>query len=116
MRKLFLLELLVVSIMLNPAFAKTRTDLVGGSANYDQNISIVNILGNTNLPDPGMTPSSLLIKYFNGGTFPCWTATVDYHDEYIVHAGPGLGCVAKINQIVVMPLRVADRLMVYQGQ
>ncbi len=110
-----ILSWLGLSLLASTAFAKTHTDLVTSSTHYQQTISIVNVLANTNLPDPGMTPTPIIVKYYNGGTLPCWAAAVNYQDEYIAHAGPGLGCVNKINQIIIMPVVVAEKLAVYHG-
>lgn len=114
MKKQFL-SWLSLSLLVSTGFAKTHSDLVTSSTGYQQTISIMNVLANTNLPDPGMTPTPLIVKYYNGGTLPCWTAAVNYQDEYIAHAGPGLGCVNKINQISIIPVVVAEKLAVYRG-
>lgn len=86
-----------------------------GGNNFTQSIQVVNLLANHTLSDTGMTPTGVLIKYFNGGSSPCWSTTLNYQNDATIHAGPTQGCQAKVNMIEIMPLLVADKLKTYQG-
>lgn len=113
-------NIIVSSIFLSlafsaPAFAIMDAQDLDLKAEYTQSIHIVNLLANTGLSDSGMTATPVIVKYYNGGSNPCWTTTLNFHQDTSAHAGPGLGCVAKINQVVIMPLVVADKLKTYTG-
>lgn len=92
----------------------TKPTLVTG--NITQSIQIINLLANINLSDPGMTPTSVIIKYYNGGSNPCWASALNYQEDTTVHAGPWLGCIEKINEIVIDPVLVANKLKTYENQ
>jgi len=84
--------------------------------NYTQSIHVVNLLANTSLPEVGMTGTPVIVNYFNGNSYPCWTTTLHFREDTTVHAGEAwMGCVAKINQVVVQPLLVVNKLKTYLG-
>lgn len=98
------------------AFASMDAKDLSLATQYSQSIHVVNLLANTNLADPGMTTTPVIVKYFNGNAYPCWTSVLGFKEDTTVHAGgPKLGCGDKINQVVVMPVLVADKLKTYLG-
>lgn len=107
--------LLMSLILSTPALALMDDKDLNPKGEYTQSIHVVNLLANTNLADSGMTPTAVIVKYYNGGANPCWTTTLKFHEDTAVHAGPGLGCVAKIDQITVTPITVAEKLKTYSG-
>lgn len=82
---------------------------------YTQSIYVVNFLANKNIADPGMTPTAILVDYYNGDQKPCWSKRINYQEDDTIHAGPTQGCVNKVNRVVVTPMAVAEKLNIYQG-
>lgn len=80
-----------------------------------QSLQVINLLANTNLTDPGMTTTPVVVKYYNGYEYPCWVSTLGYQTDTTVHAGPGLGCGANITEVIVSPMVVAEKLHTYKG-
>lgn len=111
MRNLFLG--IVLSILSITALASkdltTQHDII-------QSIQVINLLANTELPNPGMTPTPVIIKYYNGRSEPCWISKLNYQDDTTIHVGPWMGCVNKVTELVVTPVIVADKLKTYQSQ
>lgn len=109
--------LLIGSLAVN-AMAKSLSDLDARTAStggeYTQSIHVVNLLANGGLPDPGMTRTPVIVKYYNGSSWPCWTYTLNYQDDYTIHTGPTQGCVNKVNQVVITPMLVAEKLNTYR--
>lgn len=91
--------------------AKDSVDL--SSRTFIQSIQVINLLSNTNLADPGMTTTSVIVKYFNGHREPCWISTLNYQEDTTIHAGPWDGCVDKVTELVINPILVADKLKTY---
>ncbi|MBA3660320.1 MAG: hypothetical protein H0W64_01185 [Gammaproteobacteria bacterium] len=83
--------------------------------NFIQSIQVVNLLANTTLPDPGMTPTTIIVKYYNNASYPCWVSTLSYQQDTAIHAGPTQGCVTKVNMVEITPLLVGEKLRTYQG-
>jgi hypothetical protein len=96
-------------------FAANVSEMAAASDDYTQSIHVVNLLANDTISEPGMTPTGIIVKYFNGNTLPCWTNTLNYRDDVTIHAGPRQGCINKVNQIVITPVLVADKLKTYLG-
>lgn len=92
------------------AFAEETAPLAN---NYIQEIHVVNLLANNELTDPGMTPTAILVDYYNGGTWPCWTNHLAYRDDVTIHAGPTQGCKTKVTRVVISPTMMADKLKTY---
>lgn len=88
---------------------------IAATDEFTQSIHVVNLLANDSLPDAGMTPTSIIVKYYNGSALPCWTNTLKYRDDVTIHAGPRQGCINKVNQVVITPVLVADKLKTYLG-
>jgi len=84
------------------------------SGEYIQSVHVVNLLSNATIPDPGMTRTPIMVRYYNGNKWPCWSYTINYQDDYTVHAGPSLGCQTKVDLVVIEPMIVADRLNTYR--
>ncbi len=80
---------------------------------FTQEIHVTNLLANDELPDPGMTPTAILVDYYNGGQYPCWTNHLAYHEDVTIHAGPSQGCREKVSRIVISPTMTADKLKTY---
>ncbi|VVC75661.1 hypothetical protein AQUSIP_09510 [Aquicella siphonis] len=80
-----------------------------------QSIQITNLLANTDLQDSTMTQTSVMVSAYNGGKSPCWSAKVDYQNDYTFHVGPRLGCTDKIYQLVIDPIPVGGKLKTYTG-
>lgn len=104
----------VSAIFMTCALAMPSAHLKKDSG-YTQSIQVVNLLANVNLVDPGMTPTSIIIKYYNGAENPCWVTTLDYHQDTTIHAGPTQGCVQKVNEITITPMLVANKIKTYEG-
>lgn len=100
-------------IIVGPVLAAQSETVMGNQ--YTQSIQVVNLLANTLLPDPGMTPTSVLIRYYNGGSEPCWSNTLSYQDDVTIHAGPTQGCLNKVFKVTITPMLVAGKLETYQG-
>lgn len=83
---------------------------------YIQSIQLVNLLANNLIKNVGMTPTSIIVKYYDDTSTPCWIATLQYQDDYTIHAGPTQGCRNKISRIEICPQLVFNKLNVYQGQ
>jgi len=116
MRKnLAMIAVLLSFVISSQVFAIMDNKDINATGGYIQSIHVVNLLANTIIADPGMTSTPIIVKYYNGYDWPCWTTVLDFHQDTAVHAGPGLGCAAKINQVVVMPAIVADKLKTYRG-
>jgi hypothetical protein len=111
----FKLVVLVSLFTCGNAFAVMDAKDLTASPQYTQSIHVVNLLANTSLSDVGMTASPVIVKYYNGNSYPCWTSTLNFQEDTAVHAGPRLGCENKINQVVVTPLLVANKLKTYLG-
>ena len=105
----------VSCILATQAFAVMDDKDIKTKGEYTQILHVVNLLANTGLADAGMTETPVIVKYYNGGANPCWTTTLNFRQDTVVHAGPGLGCDNKINQVIVMPSLVADKLKTYHG-
>lgn len=101
-------------LLLSPMVLAYPIEAVKIQGDYTQSIQIVNLLANNTLPDPGMTPTTFIVKYYNGSAYPCWYATLNYHDDYTVHAGPNLGCREKVDRVEITPNPVAEKLRTYQ--
>jgi hypothetical protein len=82
---------------------------------FTQEIHVVNLLANHDLPDPGMTPTAVIVDYYNGGSWPCWTNHLAYHEDATIHAGPTQGCREKVTRVVISPTLTADKLKTYQA-
>lgn len=80
---------------------------------FTQEIHVVNLLANTDLPDPGMTPTAIIVDYYNGSSWPCWTNHLTYQQDVTIHAGPTQGCKAKVNRVVISPTLAADKIKTY---
>lgn len=80
-----------------------------------QSIQIVNLLGNNDLPDPGMTTTGVIIKVYNGSQSPCWVTSLNYKSDTTIYAGPYMGCGEKVNEIIISPIHVVDKLKTYGG-
>lgn len=87
-------------------FKKTETG-------YTQSIQVINLLENSELENPGMTPTPIVVQYFNGSDKPCWVSKLNYQEDVVTHAGPNLGCKEKISRISIEPSLVADKLNTY---
>lgn len=86
------------------------------SDEFTQSIQVINLLANSHLADPGMTPTAILVKYFNGGKEPCWMNQLPFRNDVTIHSGPTQGCIEKVNKIIISALPVADKLKTYQGE
>lgn len=82
---------------------------------FTQEIHVVNLLANTDLPDPGMTPTAVVVDYYNGGSWPCWTNHLTYRQDVTIHAGPTQGCREKVHRVVISPTLTADKIKTYQA-
>jgi hypothetical protein len=114
-KNIFVSSLLASVLLSSQAFAIMDAKDLNLKGEYTQSIHVVNLLANTGVADTGMTATPISVKYYNGSDWPCWTTTLDFHQDTAVHAGPGLGCVAKITQVIVMPSMVAEKLKTYKG-
>jgi hypothetical protein len=106
--------ILSFSLFSSLASAHMRKDDVLERGNFSQSIQVVNLLANNVLSDSGMTPTPIIVKYYNGDKQPCWMATLNYQDDYTIHAGPTQGCRAKVTSVEISPTLVADKLKTYQ--
>lgn len=109
MKSIITTTLLAATLMTAPAYAAETTL----AAPFTQEIHVTNLLANDELPDPGMTPTAILVDYFNGGQYPCWTSHLAYHEDVTIHAGPSQGCREKVSRIVISPTMTADKLKTY---
>ena len=71
-----------------------------------QRIDVVNMLWNQNATAaaPGLTPTSVLVAFHNGGGTPCFTTTLAFQGSTTVLAGTGQTCVAAITTVSVTPV------------
>lgn len=107
----------LLSLSLCSTFALANNSFNGAldKGEFNQAIQVVNLLANHTLPDAGMTPTPIIIKYYNGDKQPCWIATLNYQDDYTIHAGPTQGCRTKVTSIEISPMVVAEKLKTYQS-
>jgi hypothetical protein len=108
-----ILALTILALVCVSANAKSSNDAQTAKGDYIQSVHVVNLLANSVIPDAGMTKTPITIRYYNGNQWPCWSYTVNYQDDYTIHAGPNTGCVAKVDQVVIEPVLVADKLHTY---
>jgi hypothetical protein len=109
--------LLLACVATTSAFASARkeaNEYKTASIEHVQSVHVVNLLANSTIPDPGMTKTPIMVRFYNGNTWPCWSFTINYQDDYVIYAGPNMGCVAKVTQIVIEPVLVADKLNTYR--
>lgn len=84
-------------------------------SNYTQAIHVMNLAANMDLSNVGMTPTTIIVKYFNGGRDACWWDKLDYQQDITIHAGPTQGCVDKVTRVTIEPVAVLDKLQVYDN-
>lgn len=114
-RSLFHRFIISLIFTLSPiiTFANPQPSL---GATYLQVIQIVNFLSNTSIADPGMTPTSVVVQFYDSATSKvCWTTSLAYLGDFTLHSGPGQNCTGLINQIKVTPNNVATLLQTYTG-
>lgn len=115
--KILLGNLFLLLSVSTTTFALTdKKDQAAANANaYNQTLHVINSLANTNIKDMGMTPTTVLVKYYNGGVDYCWKTTLKFSEDTLVNAAPGLGCENNITRVEVIPIAVADKLTTYRG-
>lgn len=71
-----------------------------------QRIDVVNMLWNPNGTGSvaGLTPTSVVVAFNNGGSRPCFSSTLLFQAGVTVLAGTGQPCVAAITTVTVTPV------------
>jgi hypothetical protein len=71
-----------------------------------QQVNVTNMLWNANATSgvPGITPTSIVANFYNGGTKPCFTITIAFKGSTTVQAGTGLPCVTAITSVSFTPV------------
>lgn len=71
-----------------------------------QRIDVVNMLWNPSATGgaAGLTPTSVVVTFNNGGSRPCFTSTLLFQAGVTVLAGTGQPCVAPVTTITVTPV------------
>ncbi len=71
-----------------------------------QRIDVVNMLWNPGGTGgvAGLTPTSVVVAFNNGGSRPCFTSTLLFQAGVTVLAGTGQPCVAPVTTITVTPV------------
>ena len=71
-----------------------------------QQISVTNMLWNANGTGgaPGMTQTSVVVAFNNGGSHPCYTTTLAFEGYYNLSVGTGLSCVAAVTSVSFTPV------------
>lgn len=77
-----------------------------GTASPIQEITVSNMLWNQNATGglPGLTPSSIVVAFKNGGAKPCYSTTLAYKSAITILVGTGQPCVAAVTTISVTPV------------
>jgi hypothetical protein len=97
---------LLVACALTAAIVTTSSYAVSSEASaiaanhFTQSVSIDNVLHNAALPPANLTESAIEVNYMINST-SCWIHTIDYQDDYTIHAGPTQGCKTPITQVIV---------------
>lgn len=107
------MTLIIAAITAASALANTAFADAAAANNYIQEIHVANLLANHELTDPGMTPTAVVVEYYNGSSRPCWSNHLDYRDDVTIHAGPTQGCKNKVTRVVISPMLTADKLKTY---
>jgi hypothetical protein len=76
------------------------------AANPIQRIDVVNMLWNPNGTSgvAGLSPTSVIVAFNNGGVKPCSTTTLAFQGAVTVLAGTGQACVAAITSVTITPV------------
>lgn len=76
------------------------------AANPVQRIDVVNMLWNPNgtAGAQGLSPTSVVVAFNNGGAKPCFTTTLAFQGSTTVLAGTGQACVAKVTTVTFTPV------------
>lgn len=71
-----------------------------------QRIDVVNMLWNPNGTGgvPGLTPTSIVVAFNNGGSRACVTTTLAFQGATTVLAGTGQACTAAITSVSITPI------------
>jgi hypothetical protein len=71
-----------------------------------QRIDVVNMLWNPNSTGgaAGLTPTSVVVAFDNGGAKPCYSTTLAFEGAATVLAGTGLPCATAIASVSVTPV------------
>src|SRR5438445_5608750 len=95
-RKAFFARVLLAVLASTQVYAVTKI----------QRIDVVNLLWNQNGTSgiPGLTPTSVVVAFNNGGAKPCYTNTLSFQGATTVLAGTGQVCIAAVTSISVTPV------------
>jgi len=71
-----------------------------------QRIDVVNMLWNPHSTGaaPGLSPTSVVVAFANGGAKPCFTTTLAFEGATTVLSGPGQACVAAVTSVTITPV------------
>jgi hypothetical protein len=105
MKRIFLsAQILLAIVAMNQTFAQNNSAHRGVST--IQQINVTNVLWNPNgtAGAPGMTQTSVLVSFHNGGAKPCFTTTLAYDGMTTVLVGSGQACVAAVTSVSFAPV------------
>ncbi len=103
-RTLILAQALLAVTASTQIFAAPETHTVGAAP--IQRIDVVNMLWNQNGTGgaAGLSPTSVVVAFQNGGAKPCFTTTLAFQGATTVLAGTGQACVAAVTSVDVTPV------------
>lgn len=86
------------------------------AAPFLQVIQIVNMLSNSVLTNPGMTPTSVTVAFTDSVTTRvCWSTILSYQSDFTLRTGPKQGCLNPVSQVTITPISVGGVLNTYSG-
>lgn len=105
MKRILLLSQLFLALLVSTqAFALNETKAI--HAGFLQQIYILNTLWNQNATGGvrGLTPTSVVVAFNNGGSKPCYTTTLAFNQATTILVGTGEACVAEVLTVSITPV------------
>lgn len=85
-------------------------------APFLQVIQIVNMLSNSVITNPGMTPTSVTVAFTDSVTSKiCWSTILTFQSDFTIRTGAKQGCLNPVSQVTITPIAVGGVLNTYSG-
>jgi hypothetical protein len=110
-----LLKMIAVGIFSSMA-PSVFADTAPSMSPFHQVIQVVNMLSNSVLTNPGMTPTSVTVAFTDSVTTRvCWSTILSYQGDFTLRTGPKQGCLNPVSQVTITPITVSGVLNTYSG-
>jgi hypothetical protein len=106
MKRIFLFAQTLLMTGACCSYASAAMDQDNSAGSTIQQITVNNMLWNNNSPSqkPGLTPTSIVVAFNNGGANPCFKTTLAFQGSVTVKVGQGQPCIAAVTSVSFAPV------------